>query len=61
MLERNLSGDDIDNMFRGGTVTSAEWENGSWRYTVGTPRISVVVELDLDEREIVVLTAWRSQ
>jgi hypothetical protein len=45
---------------RGGVVDEAEWENGTWRHHVRTPRITVVVELESD-LELVVVTAWRSE
>jgi hypothetical protein len=36
---------DVDavNVRRGGVVREAEWENGSWRYRVETPRMVFVV------------------
>lgn len=60
MKARSITVDDIDNMLRAGRVTSAEWENGGWRYRMGTPRITVIVEIDLTERTLIVITAWRN-
>ena len=36
----NLSTLDCVNVLRGGVVAEGEFENGSWRYRVYTPRIS---------------------
>jgi hypothetical protein len=57
---------DAVNVIRGGVVEEAEFENGSWRHRVRTPRITVVVAFDGDEdtdtaTEIVVVTAWRNR
>lgn len=60
MLERRVSPADVNNMLRAGHVSAVEFENGSWRYTVGTPRMSVVVVLDLDDDSVIVVTVWRS-
>ena len=50
---------DATNVLRGGWVEFSEWENGAWRYRVRTQRIVVVVEFE-SERELVVVTSWRS-
>jgi hypothetical protein len=65
---------DVDavNVLRGGIVREAEWENGSWRYRVETPRMVFVVVFDPEpdelpadgedvrEIELVVVTGWRN-
>jgi hypothetical protein len=58
MLKDNLSMMDVNNVLRGGWVEPAEFENGSWRYRVCTPRIVVVVAFD-SEDTLTVVTAWR--
>lgn len=58
-LEKDgLTTGDVLNVLRGGVVREGEWENGTWRYRVETPRIAVVVEFDTETR-LVVVTAWR--
>jgi hypothetical protein len=71
MKKDNLNDSDAINTVRGGAVREPEWENGSWRYRVETPRICFVVAFDpepdslpdetadLSEVELVVVTAWR--
>ena len=71
MKKDDLTDADAINIVRGGVVREPEWENGSWRYRVDTPRMCVVVafdpepdtlpakEADLTEVELVVVTAWR--
>ena len=54
-----LTAVDIVNVLRGGACDEAEWENGEWRHHVRTQRICVVVAIDENERELVVVTAWR--
>ena len=39
---------DCVNVLRGGVVAEGEYENGSWRYRVYTPRICVVVRFESD-------------
>ena len=51
---------DCENVLRGGVVGSGEFERGTWRYRVETSRITVVVAFR-SERELVVVTAWRSK
>jgi len=58
MLADRLSTVDCENVLRGGVVQPAEYERGSWRYRVGTPRITVVVAFRSEE-ELVVITTWR--
>ncbi len=59
------------NILRGGVVREPEWENGSWRYHVDTPRMCFVVAFDpetnvlpdanedLSGVKLTVVTAWR--
>ena len=60
MVERQLDETDVANVLRGGVMGHADLENGSWRYELRTPRISVVVALR-SETVIVIITAWRSE
>jgi hypothetical protein len=58
---------------RAAVVREPEWENGSWRYRVDTPRMCFVVTFDpepeklpgkdedVSDVELVVVTAWRIQ
>jgi len=71
MRKDDLGDSDAINILRGGTVREAEWENGSWRYRVDTPRMCFVVTFDpepatlpeksedVSDVELVVVTAWR--
>jgi hypothetical protein len=71
MKKDDLNDSDAINIVRGGVVREPEWEHGSWRYRVDTPRMCFVVvfdpepesvpgdEADLTEVELVVVTAWR--
>jgi hypothetical protein len=59
LLADDLTTVDCENVLRGGVVRPGEFEHGSWRYRVGTIRITVVVAFR-SERELVVVTAWRS-
>ena len=58
MLADDLTTVDCENVFRGGVVSPAELESGSWRYRVSTNRIVVVIAFR-SERELVVVTSWR--
>jgi hypothetical protein len=49
---------DCLNVLRAGVVGSAEWENGSWRYPIYTPRGYTVVVAFRGESVLVVVTAW---
>lgn len=67
----NLRDQDAINILRAGVVREPEWENGSWRYRIDTPRMCFVVTFDpepealpeksedVSEVELVVVTAWR--
>ena len=46
MEQRNISSLDCINVLRGGIVAAAEYENGSWRYRVHTPKMSVVARFE---------------
>ncbi len=59
MLADDLTTVDCENVLRGGAVRPGEREHGTWRYRVETSRITVVVAFR-SERELVVVTAWRS-
>ena len=71
MRKDDLTDADAINILRGGVVREPEWENGSWRYRVETPRMCFVVTFDpepaalpdknddVSEVELVVVTAWR--
>ena len=51
---------DCVNVLRAGVVAEGEYENGSWRYRVFTPKICVVVRFE-SEDELLVVTAWREK
>ena len=51
---------DCINILRGGKVREGEYENGSWRYRVETPKMAVVVTF-IDEDELMIVTAWREK
>jgi hypothetical protein len=53
-----LSTLDCVNVLRGGAVADGEYENGSWRYRVCTPRICVVIRFE-SEDILQIVTAWR--
>lgn len=58
LVQRNISTLDCVNVLRGGIVAPAEFENGSWRYRIYTPRMCVVARFE-SEAELEVVTAWR--
>lgn len=61
MKKDDLATVDCVNVMRGGAVSEpAEFEHGSWRYRIHTPRICVVVAFR-SESELVVVTAWRNR
>jgi hypothetical protein len=71
MRKDDLTDVDAVNVLRGCAPQEAEFENGAWRYRVQTPRMVFVVEFDpepeqarsddvqIDEMELVLVTAWR--
>jgi hypothetical protein len=63
--DRELAADGISeaearDVLRGGIVEPAEFERGSWRYRVRVGRIYLVVAFR-SERELVVVTGWRTR
>ena len=50
---------DAVNVLRAGVVEGCDFERGSWRYRVRTPRITVVVAFR-SETALVVVTGWRN-
>jgi hypothetical protein len=71
MEKDGLTDLDAVNVLRGGVVREAEWENGSWRHRVETPKMVFVATFDpevetlpgededLGETELVLVTGWR--
>ena len=51
---------DCINVLRGGSVREGEYENGSWRYQVHTPKMCVVIRFESDSI-LEVVTAWRDK
>lgn len=60
MEQREMDTSDCINILRGGAVKDGEYENGSWRYRVETPKMAVVVTF-IDEDELMIVTAWREK
>ncbi|MCM2358302.1 MAG: DUF4258 domain-containing protein [Geobacteraceae bacterium] len=58
MRKRRISTVDCINILRGGAVKEGEYENGSWRYQVVTPKMCVVIRFE-SETILEVVTAWR--
>lgn len=56
----DLTTGDALNVLRAGAVEPGEFENGSWRYRLWTPRMTFVVAFR-SETEVVIVTAWRTQ
>jgi hypothetical protein len=71
MEKDGLTDVDAVNVLRGGSVREAEFENGSWRHRVETPRMVFVAvfdpepekmpadDEDLGDVELVLVTGWR--
>jgi hypothetical protein len=71
MEKDGLTDVDAANVLRGGAVREAEWENGSWRHRVETPKMVFVATFDpepagmpedgedLGDLELVLVTGWR--
>ncbi len=60
MRERNLKSGDILNVLRAGNILkNPEFENGSWRYSVETAKITVVFAFRTPN-QIIVVTSWRN-
>jgi hypothetical protein len=60
MKKRRISMVDCINVLRGGSVREGEYENGSWRYQVHTPKMCVVIRFESDSI-LEVVTAWREK
>lgn len=58
MAKDNLVELDCVNVLRAGQVEPPDFEKGSWRYRVFTPKIVVVVAFR-SETQMSVVTAWR--
>lgn len=58
MEERKLEMSDCLNVLRCGFVEEIDFEKGSWRYQVCTPRIGVVVAFN-GEMRLVIVTTFR--
>jgi len=61
MDEHGMSELDVTNTIRGGHVREERgmtFENGSWRYTIETMRMAVVVAF-ASEKALVIVTVWR--
>ena len=60
MAKDDMSQQDAINVLRAGRFDPAEFERGSCRYRVHTPRFCVVTVFDA-ETLVVVVTAWRKR
>lgn len=60
MAKRRISTVDCVNVLRGGIVKIGEFENGSWRYRVCTPKMCVVARFE-SKNILEVVTAWREK
>lgn len=60
MEQRGLTAPDMENALRAGLVEPGEFEMGTWRYRVCTPRSTFVVAFR-SEDEVAVVTAWRPE
>ena len=49
---------DCINVLRGGAATEGEYENGSWRYQIHTPKMCVAIRFETESIPELV-TAWR--
>ena len=63
MAERFIDVLDVANVIRGGRYQPAEWEHGSWRYRVLTPRMGVVLSFEAADGELVIVVTafWRNR
>ena len=73
MEKDGLTDVDAVNVLRGGAVREGEWENGSWRYRIETPKMVFVAVFDpeptampaddddLDDLELLLVTGWRNR
>jgi len=60
MKQRRITTVDCINILRGGVVKEGEYENGSWRYQVCTPKMCVVIRFE-SEDILEIVTAWREK
>lgn len=60
MAERGVDEADIINVLRGGAVGSTDFENGTWRYRIFTPKIWIVVAFR-SERCLTVVTVCKEE
>lgn len=60
MVARQMDTSDCINILRGGKVREGEYENGSWRYRIETPKMAVVVTF-IGGDELMIVTAWREK
>lgn len=60
MAKDGLVEQDCLNVLRGGLWDGCDFERGTWRYRVRTPKIVVVVGLRA-ANTVVVVTAWRER
>lgn len=60
MKKRRINTVDCINVLRGGAVSEGEYENGSWRYQVRTPKMCIVIRFE-SEDTLEVVTAWRGK
>lgn len=60
MRTRQISTLDCENVLYGGVVRGGEFENGSWRYQVHTPKMCVVIRFQ-EENVLQIVTAWRNK
>ena len=56
--KHRLSQLDCENVLYGGAVRHPEYENGTWRYQVHTPKMCVVIRFQ-DKNILQIVTAWR--
>lgn len=60
MEKDRLDEQDCVNVLRAGNVEPPDFERGTWRYRVFTPKIVVVITFR-SETSLQVVTAWRSR
>jgi hypothetical protein len=58
LKKHHLSQIDCENVLYGGAVRHPEYENGTWRYQVHSPKMCVVIRFQ-DVAILQVITAWR--
>lgn len=51
---------DVNSVLRAGVVVGNDYEFGTWRYRVSTPKFMVVVAFE-SETQMAVVTAWRTK